>query len=328
MQNLMMNNELILGIFIHEHHFLLRYLPETKAVMNFEGNSQISDDELKEINSALSSLGSKYNIDAGRRILRLHENSDKKGMADRNEKFDAGMFLKFYPSVGIVRNFDDDSNLSDSQIRVVNSLNFFNIELAPDSTVRLKSDPSESLWEEKLNIETIGRNFNLVDSRYKDAVHYTPIHYSALDKLFKSLQLKPDDVVADLGCGKGRMICYAATFPLRKIYGVELDNELIQIAEENIQDMHGRRCGHIELLCKDACDFFSNDVTVYLSYGPFGLKTVQAILENIRKGFEQNPREIKLCFLGSSDGVKNLLNSTSWLRQYKEGSRIYVATSI
>jgi cyclopropane fatty-acyl-phospholipid synthase-like methyltransferase len=59
-------------------------------------------------------------------------------------------------------------------------------------------------------------------SVYEDALCYQPTRQHHLQEIADYLQPSPRDVFVDLGCGKGRMICFMARYRLRKIIGVEL----------------------------------------------------------------------------------------------------------
>ena len=61
---------------------------------------------------------------------------------------------------------------------------------------------TEREWDQKLNIDTIGR-----DASVEDAYHhpYEPTPYSVLERLAESEYLCEDNIVVDYGCGRGRV---------------------------------------------------------------------------------------------------------------------------
>ncbi len=65
----------------------------------------------------------------------------------------------------------------------------------------------------------------------QDASAYEPINYRCLDIVFRYLEPDSDnDVFLDYGCGKGRAVVTAATYPFRRVIGVELWSELSELA--------------------------------------------------------------------------------------------------
>ena len=49
--------------------------------------------------------------------------------------------------------------------------------------------------------------------------------HDVLDDLFARVPVRPDDVLVDVGCGKGRVVAYLAmTFPENKVIGVEVSD--------------------------------------------------------------------------------------------------------
>lgn len=52
--------------------------------------------------------------------------------------------------------------------------------------------------------------------------------YDVLDDLFARVPVRPDDVLVDVGCGKGRVVAYLAkTFPENKVIGVEVSDSAL-----------------------------------------------------------------------------------------------------
>ncbi|MGZ5896830.1 MAG: class I SAM-dependent methyltransferase [Xanthobacteraceae bacterium] len=72
--------------------------------------------------------------------------------------------------------------------------------------------------------------------------------YDVLPSLFAG-QVRPDDVLVDVGCGKGRVLnWWLEHYPRHKIYGIEIDPEL---AHEARQRLH--KFPNVTILTGDAC---------------------------------------------------------------------------
>jgi len=69
------------------------------------------------------------------------------------------------------------------------------------------------VWEARLGIHTTGGALVARD--------YGCLAYDTYFKIFDHLELKPDDVVVDIGCGKGRVVCVAATYCVKEVIGVD-----------------------------------------------------------------------------------------------------------
>ena len=66
---------------------------------------------------------------------------------------------------------------------------------------------------------------------------YGAVKWRALRGIFGSDLIDRNDVLLDYGSGKGRVLVWAAaSFPLRRIIGVELDPQLHALAEANIRN--------------------------------------------------------------------------------------------
>src|SRR3954468_16985157 len=116
---------------------------------------------------------------------------------------------------------------------------------------------SDRYWENHFNIQTAGD----APSPHPDAHRYGYFAYHTSFSVFDHLQLKRSDVVVDLGCGKGRVSCLAASYPIKASVGVEIDPSLCAHAQANGARMRHRRAP-LSFLCKSAVNFDYDDVTV------------------------------------------------------------------
>ena len=68
----------------------------------------------------------------------------------------------------------------------------------------------------------------------KPDVRYEPTPYQVVDEMLTLAEVKPTDVVYDLGSGDGRIVIKAARLGA-KARGFEIDPTLIKVAQENIK---------------------------------------------------------------------------------------------
>jgi SAM-dependent methyltransferase len=88
----------------------------------------------------------------------------------------------------------------------------------------------------------------------------------------------------DIGCGKGRVLLVASSFPFRSICGIELSQPAFEIAEKNIRGYRcvHQRCFNIRVSKLDA-RWFEPDIenTVYYLFEPFDEVILGIVLTNI-----------------------------------------------
>ena len=115
-----------------------------------------------------------------------------------------------------------------------------------------------------------------------------------LTKVINTLNVSKDDVVLDLGVGKGiAAITLAHHFSL--VIGVDLSQELIEIAKQNASKAG---VSNIEFHCADARYF--NDrlerVTHVYLYNPFPASVMNDALSNLKESIRRKPRQITLIY--------------------------------
>lgn len=165
--------------------------------------------------------------------------------------------------------------------------------------------------DRRLGIETAGP-FDFKDrfSRFGDGASYGPTPYRVLEALRGRLALSPRDVLVDLGCGKGRVVLFFSMLKLERILGIEMHEGMLAAARENI----GRFCRGVtpmELIHGDAVDFPVTKETVFFMFNPFGEKTLQRVLDNIKDSLASNPRAIRIVYYAPQH--RDLLDRQDWL---------------
>jgi SAM-dependent methyltransferase len=133
-------------------------------------------------------------------------------------------------------------------------------------------------WEHWLGISTRG----LVPIDYPDSVHYATMRYTTIRAVLHHLDLTSSDVLVDIGCGKGRVLCCAARHPVKQVIGVELSEPLCQEARVNAQRLRGRRAP-IAVENVLAQDFNYAPATVLFLFDPFGAASLGRVLEKISR---------------------------------------------
>jgi SAM-dependent methyltransferase len=168
----------------------------------------------------------------------------------------------------------------------------------------------EHCEDNKLGIETSESVSFKDDSANKDGNYYSPVPYDTAKRLIGYLRLGPDDVFVDLGCGKGRVCFLAAFHKIKKAIGVDIDKELVDMARENLRTAKMEHAP-ITFTHADVAVFDPLDGTVFFMYNPFGYRTLGNVIENIRRSFTENPRDIRIAYFGP--GYREVLDNEPWL---------------
>lgn len=170
------------------------------------------------------------------------------------------------------------------------------------------------MWDIRLGVRTAGVHPSGVPSMFDDNAECNPTAYRILERMLPAIPFSSDDVLVDYGCGKGRAICFfAARAPLRKVVGVEISEQWATIAKQNARGLKRRRAQDLEVLQCNATEFDSAAATVFYFFHPFGEKTFEAVVANIKDSLRREPRKIKLIYYNTI--CKPLLDATGFLRQ-------------
>jgi SAM-dependent methyltransferase len=165
-------------------------------------------------------------------------------------------------------------------------------------------------WEWRYNIDTRGG----APSPHADAHHYGYLAYHTYFGIFDQLDLKPTDVVVDLGCGKGRVSCIAATYPIKESIGVEIDPPLAEQGQANAARMRGRRAP-LRVVCQSATDFDYDQVNVIVMFHPFGADTLRTVLGLWEESLARRPRTLRVVY--GNPVLSPMLAAKPWLRLYE-----------
>jgi precorrin-6B methylase 2 len=168
-----------------------------------------------------------------------------------------------------------------------------------------------------LGIETDRDQFQVKAeiSRFNDHREYEAMYYPCIRVLLRALEIRPEDVVYDIGCGKGRVLCVAARLGVRKCFGIEVCESLVQAAKANAMSLRPPKAP-IVIHQSDASDADYSEGTVYCLFNSFGPKTLKTVLQRIRCSVEEQPRRIRIGY--ACPDYEQVLKSACWLRQYGE----------
>ena len=185
------------------------------------------------------------------------------------------------------------------------------------SKLRLKSiDPSRlqesssQRFDRRFQVQTSGvvqtEQLDVPENRRAQAVEYLPTAASSLGWLLTKLPISHSDFVfVDLGSGKGRMLLVASEFPFRQVIGVELAQELHEIAEGNIQQFRSRniRCRCVKSVHQDATEFeFPNQPLVLFLFNPFSAEILRPVVDRLLASLQTEQRRVYVIYHNPQHG--------------------------
>jgi predicted RNA methylase len=182
------------------------------------------------------------------------------------------------------------------------------------NTVHIARRLREYIIDGRLNIHTarpLGRDpsFELSTS-FDDALEYQVVDYRLLRRYMEPVRVESDDVLIDIGCGMGRVLCVFARTRLRKCVGIEISEELASIAKRNARSLRGRRAS-IEVRVGDAAEADYSVGTIFWIYNPFGERTMHAVLSRLGQSLSTSPRRIQIVYVNPV--CEAVFHQFSWL---------------
>lgn len=186
---------------------------------------------------------------------------------------------------------------------------------AGKSVMRLARRAIDATVETYLRIDTTGITADRGGGVHGDSNHYEPLDYPLLRTCVKALDLRPDDVVYEIGCGMGRPLALFARRRIAKCIGIELSAELAARASENMRTLRGVRAGAVDVKASDAVLVDYSDGTAFYIFNSFGPTTLAAVLERIRSSTVQRPRRVRIIYVNPLH--EDVFESSGWLRRTK-----------
>jgi hypothetical protein len=164
----------------------------------------------------------------------------------------------------------------------------------------LRRSATDLLFERRYGVRTADvislEELGLADS---ERTRYQPAGWLTLRRILPAAEVSEDDVFIDFGSGQGRIVLQAALrYPFRKVVGVEISEQLTQIARENLaRTAHRLRCADVSLVCADALDYrIPDDVTVAYFYNPFTGSIFSRVMEALIDSVDRVPRTVRVIY--------------------------------
>lgn len=121
-------------------------------------------------------------------------------------------------------------------------------------------------------------------ARSTDYYHYQGAGYDMIIRMFADLVPGREHYhFIDIGCGKGRAVIVAENAGFRKVTGIELFDDLLRIAAENVKKYPTKKNdSSITLLHLNALNYnYENEPAIYFLFNPFTGNVLKEVLLRI-----------------------------------------------
>ncbi|EEF59778.1 methyltransferase domain-containing protein [Pedosphaera parvula] len=184
-------------------------------------------------------------------------------------------------------------------------------------------------FDRKFNVDTGGTfavaGFEINSKNWIYATGYGPVNETDFIEIMREQNLPCQEFTfIDFGSGKGRAVLLAATFPFRKVIGVEFSAELHTVAESNISQcrVEERKCGEIELLCMDVADYQLPEMPlVIFMNNPFERLMMADFVEKVKQSFASHPRRLVVLYFDPKHAT--LWDGVEFLTRVRSSPAIY-----
>ena len=120
--------------------------------------------------------------------------------------------------------------------------------------------------------------------------------YRALKAIFNLPELKihSEDILVDVGCGKGRVLNYWLSQGLsNRMIGVELNSEIAAKTRTRLMRFH-----NVKVVTGDIVKCYPRDGTLFFLYNPFRIEIMQSFVEKLRNT-ALSRKNIRIAYLNS-----------------------------
>lgn len=162
--------------------------------------------------------------------------------------------------------------------------------------------------EKKYGINTTSANdlseFQIKGNQLAHATEYMPVSYFTIEHVLDHLpENAKQGMFLDIGCGKGRALCVAATYGFKKLYGIDFAKQLINESEKNLALIKSRYPSlQYELSWSDISTLEINkEVSTIFLFNPFDEVLMKKIIHKINSSLQQHPRDLYVIYCSPRD---------------------------
>ena len=164
--------------------------------------------------------------------------------------------------------------------------------------------------ERYLCIDTTDLAGAKTNGQHGDSIAYEPLDYPFLLRTLNAMDLQETDIVYEIGCGMGRVLCLLARRRIRRGVGIELSAELAERARANVTAVRAPK-SPVHVVTGDAAMADYDDGNVFFMFHPFGPSTMRATLDRIRVSIDRRPRTVRIMYVNPFH--EDVLEASGWL---------------
>lgn len=166
---------------------------------------------------------------------------------------------------------------------------------------------------------------NITTEDKQHAHHYEPMPIRTFRRMLASLPCPLDNFVfVDIGSGKGRLLLAATEFGFKRIIGVEISEELCNIAKTNIKSFENKtgKVYNIEVVYTNAKSYsIPNDNCVLFFFNPFDRHLTELVAQNIKAQICATRKKIFLLFYNPHSA--DIFDNMPFLKKVKSKKKVF-----
>jgi hypothetical protein len=182
----------------------------------------------------------------------------------------------------------------------------------------LRHRSSERYHERRLGVETAQmvemKQLGITNPGHAE---YAPTPFRDFSAIFDRLPIRAGhDVLIDYGSGKGRALILAASYPFRRIIGVEFSEALNAIAARHLEAARRHfQCTDVQAVSADATSYIvPDDVTIAYFNNPFDRPLFEKVLARLRASLAAHPRPFRIVLNYPPDSqLLDAITKSGWL---------------
>lgn len=146
---------------------------------------------------------------------------------------------------------------------------------------------------------------------------YQPVRSIPFRLLLKKLNIIPVGSFVDIGAGTGKAMLLAYDYGFKKVRGIELVDELVDLAEEN-RTLRGLTKESFEAVAGDALNFnFKEDDQIYFFNDPFSDEVFSEFLQSLMKFSQERGNKPFIIYKNNSRRQISSFNNLAEFGDYK-----------
>ncbi len=169
-------------------------------------------------------------------------------------------------------------------------------------------------YEKPKGLDFTMRDTHLIEESGGVLHGYSKTNEEHIREIFAVLEVTDKDSLLDVGCGKGVVLREASKYPFKKIAGIDIDANLVQIAGKNFEILGLAERIHCTAI--NALDYRDyKDYNTFFFFNPFSQEIFQAVIGEIISEHKGN-RQIRIIY--HNPVYQSVIEETGKFKKIKE----------